>query len=107
MVETTKEQRARTGEKENLVERKATHRSSAWRVSEYNHITRDNGTRFHSGRTRVRALVIDGSRRRLYLIDEFDRQYKQLQRPIASVAKTRSAIPVSYTHLTLPTIYSV
>jgi len=35
--------------------------------------------------------------RRLYLIDEFDRQYKQLQRPIASIAKTCSAIQLTDT----------
>lgn len=35
--------------------------------------------------------------KRLYLVDEFDRQYKQLQRPPAAVAKTRSAIQLSDT----------
>ena len=35
--------------------------------------------------------------RRLYLVDEFDRVYKQLQRPTAAVAKTRSSIQLSKT----------
>jgi len=35
--------------------------------------------------------------KRLYLVDEFDRQYKELQRPPAAVAKTRSAIQLSDT----------
>ena len=35
--------------------------------------------------------------RRLYLIDEFDRQYKQLQRPAASVAKARSVVQLNDT----------
>ena len=35
--------------------------------------------------------------KRLYLIDEFDRQYKQLQRPAAFVAKARSALRLSKT----------
>ena len=35
--------------------------------------------------------------KRLYLIDEFDREYKQLQRPAAAVAKTRSAIRLTDT----------
>jgi len=33
--------------------------------------------------------------RRLYLVDEFDRVYKQLQRPSAAVAKTHSSIQLS------------
>ena len=35
--------------------------------------------------------------RRLYLVDEFDRVYKQLQRPSAAVAKTHSSIQLSKT----------
>ena len=35
--------------------------------------------------------------KRLYLIDEFDRQYKQLQRPAASAAKARSVIQLNDT----------
>ena len=37
--------------------------------------------------------LMESNVRKLYLVDEFDRVYKYL--------------PVSYTHLTLPTIYSV
>lgn len=33
--------------------------------------------------------------KRLYLVDEFDRVYKQLQRPSAAVAKTHSSIHLS------------
>jgi len=35
--------------------------------------------------------------KRLYLVDEFDRQYKELQCPPAAVAKTRSAIQLTDT----------
>ena len=35
--------------------------------------------------------------KRLYLVDEFDRVYKQLQRPAAAVAKTHSSIQLSKT----------
>ena len=35
--------------------------------------------------------------KRLYLVDEFDRVYKQLQRPSAAVAKTHSSIQLSKT----------
>jgi len=35
--------------------------------------------------------------KRLYLVDEFDRVYKQLQRPSAAVAKTHSSIQLSRT----------
>ena len=35
--------------------------------------------------------------RRLYLVDDFDRVYKQLQRPSAAVAKTHSSIQLSKT----------
>jgi len=35
--------------------------------------------------------------KRLYLVDEFDRVYKQLQRPSVAVAKTRSSIQLSKT----------
>ena len=35
--------------------------------------------------------------RRLYLVDEFDRVYKKLQRPTAAVAKTHSSIQLSKT----------
>jgi len=42
--------------------------------------------------------------RKLYLVDEFDRVYRQLQRPIQAVAKTESSINLSKTlqdeHLT-------
>ena len=59
--------------------------------------------------------------KKLVLVDEFDREYKWLQRPAAAVAKTdhslrlsdtlcngsmaddRKVRAVSYTHLTLPT----
>ena len=37
--------------------------------------------------------------KRLYLVDEFDRVYKQLQRPSAAVAKTHSSIQLSKTLL--------
>ena len=66
--------------------------------------------------------------RKLFLVDQFDRVHKELQRPIQAVAKTKSSInlgrtlqdehltedekirryiAVSYTHLTLPTILRV
>jgi len=35
--------------------------------------------------------------RRLYLVDDFDRVYRQLQRPSAAVAKTHSTIQLSKT----------
>jgi len=35
--------------------------------------------------------------RRLYLVDNFDRVYKQLQRPTAAVAKARSSIQLTKT----------
>jgi len=35
--------------------------------------------------------------RRLYLVDDFDRVYTQLQRPTAAVAKTRSSIKLTKT----------
>ena len=35
--------------------------------------------------------------RKLYLVDEFDRVYRQLQRPIQAVAKTESSNNLSKT----------
>jgi len=35
--------------------------------------------------------------KRLYLIDEFDREYKRVQRPSAVVAKARSAVQLDDT----------
>lgn len=35
--------------------------------------------------------------RKLYLVDEFDRVYRQLQRPIQAVAKTKSSINLDRT----------
>jgi len=35
--------------------------------------------------------------KRLYLIDEFDREYKRVQRPLAVVAKAQSAVQLDDT----------
>jgi len=41
--------------------------------------------------------LMESNVRKLYLVDEFDRVYKQLQRPAQAVAKTTSSINVDRT----------
>jgi len=63
--------------------------------------TRNNGTRLRTGGSAVSLATVTfrlmEHAELLYLIDEFDREYKHVQRPSAVVAKVRSVIQLDDT----------